>query len=84
MAVGVAKATANLGYTIGKDISIMGFDGMDFATYYEPSIATIKQPKQDMGLRSVDLLLNLLSGKAENAHIFLDVKLVEGGSCQSI
>ena len=84
MAIGVAKAVVDLGYKIGEDISIMGFDGMDIATYYEPSITTIKQPKQDIGLRSVDLLLKLLSGKAENVHIFLDVKLVEGGSCKSI
>ena len=51
---------------------------------YKMDSLTIKQPKQDMGLRSVDLLLKLQSGKAENVHIFLDVNLVEGGSCQSI
>lgn len=84
MAVGVAKAIVHQGYRIGKDISVMGFDGMDFATYYEPSIATIRQPKKAIGLGSVDLLLQLLTGKTENKHIFLDVKLVEGDSCQPI
>lgn len=84
MAIGVAKAVVSLGYTIGKDISIIGFDGMDIAAYYEPSITTIKQPKNDMGNMSVELLLSVLEGKAENKHIFLDVELVEGGSCQPI
>lgn len=84
MAVGIAKAVNDFGYKIKEDVSIIGFDGMDIALYYEPSITTIKQPRQDIGDVSVALLLELLEGKAQNQHIYLDVELIEGDSCQSI
>lgn len=84
MAVGAAKASFDLGRKVGEDISIMGFDGMDMAKYYEPSITTVKQPKNEMSRLSVEILLKLLEGKIENSHIFLDVELVEGQSCNTI
>lgn len=84
MAVGVAKASFDAGRTVGKDISIIGFDGMDNAKYYQPAITTVKQPKRKMSEMSVDILLKLLEGKMENTHISLDVELVKGKSCNTI
>ena len=84
MAMGVAKASFDVGREVGKDISIIGFDGMDTAKYYQPSITTVKQPKQKMGEMSVEMLLKLLEGKIENTHVFLDVELVQGQSCSVI
>ena len=62
----------------------MGFDGMEVAKYYHPSITTMKQPKDEMGQLSVELLLELLHKKIENKHICLEVELVEGQSCHTI
>ena len=84
MAVGAAKASFDLHRQVGKDISIMGFDGMDMAKYYEPAITTVKQPKSKMSELSVEMLLKLLEGKMENEHIYLDVELVKGQSCCTI
>lgn len=80
MAIGVAKAICDLGLKVGKDISIMGFDGMDVARYYEPTITTIKQPADELGDRSVELLLGILNKKSGNRHIVLDTELLEGNS----
>lgn len=84
MAVGVAKASVDLGRKVGEDLSVMGFDGMEIAKYYQPSITTMKQPKDEMSRLSVALLLELLDKKRENVHIFLDVELVEGQSCHIV
>lgn len=84
MAVGVAKASVDLGRKVGESLSVMGFDGMEIARYYEPSITTMKQPKDEMSRLSVELLLELLDKKRENIHIFLDVELVEGQSCHTV
>ena len=81
MAIGVAKAIFDKGHKLGEDISLIGFDGMDVAKYYEPSIATVKQPKYEMSNLSVELLLKLLNGEAKHQHIILPVELVQGGSC---
>jgi LacI family transcriptional regulator len=84
MAIGVAKAIVNLGLKIRDDISLVGFDGMDVAKYYEPTITTIKQPKDQMSSMSVELLFELLAGETQNKHILLDVELVEGNSIKKI
>ena len=84
MAMGVAKAITDNDREIGKQISIMGFDGMVFAYYYEPSIATIRQPKQLLAKKGVELLLDLLEGAENHKHLFLDVELMTGDSCQSV
>lgn len=80
MAVGVAKAVVDLGFKVGKDISIMGFDGMDVAKYYEPTITTISQPKDELANTSVELLLGILKKKSKHQHILLDTQLIEGNS----
>ena len=84
MAMGVAKASFDMGRIVGKDISIIGFDGMDTAKYYQPSITTVKQPKRKMSELSVEMLIKLLEGKIENTHGFLDVELIQGQSCSTI
>lgn len=84
MAIGIAKAVAEKGYEIGKDISIMGFDGMDISKFYNPGIATVEQPKTVMAERSVELLMKLLKDKGENSHIIFDTKLLKRPSCQKV
>lgn len=80
MAIGAAKAIVDLGYKVGDDISVMGFDGIDIASYYNPSITTIEQPQDELSAVSVKLLIGLLENKVENQHIVLETKLVEGDS----
>lgn len=84
MAMGVAKASFEVGRIVGKDISIVGFDGMDTARYYHPSITTVKQPKTKISELSVEMLINLLNGNMENTHVFLDVELIQGDSTMEI
>ena len=84
MAMGVAKASSDIGRKIGKDIAIVGFDGMDVAKYYQPSITTIKQPKKEMSELSIEFILKLIEGKMQNTHMFLEVELVQGESCYKI
>ena len=80
MAIGAAKAIVDLGYKVGDDISVMGFDGIDIASYYTPNIATIEQPQNELSEVSVKLLIGLLENKVENQHIVLETKLIEGDS----
>ena len=77
MAVGCAKAIKDSGLIVGKDISIIGFDGMDISEFYNPTITTIIQPKVEIAKISVDLLLDLMANKTDNKHIILNTELVE-------
>ncbi|BCZ48510.1 LacI family transcriptional regulator [Clostridium gelidum] len=81
MAVGAAKAILDSGLRIPKDISIVGFDGMDESEFYNPSITTVKQPKKLMAEMSINLLMSLIKGETENKHVLLETKLIERDSC---
>lgn len=84
MAVGAAKAIADSGLVLGKEISLMGFDGMDITKYYTPSITTIEQPKKEIAVRTIEVLLDMLIEKSSNKHLILDTKLIERKSCNCI
>ncbi|WP_053986026.1 LacI family DNA-binding transcriptional regulator [Niameybacter massiliensis] len=84
MAIGVAKAITDSGLQIGQDISIVGFDGMDIAQYYTPTITTVKQPREEMAKLSADLLFEQLNGNNQSISILLDADLIEGNSCIEI
>ena len=84
MAMGVAKAVTDSGLTVGKEISIVGFDGMNISRYYNPGITTVKQPIEEMAIKSVEILFDLLKNKCENQHILLDTELIERESCADL
>lgn len=84
MAVGAAKAVIDSNLRIGDDISIMGFDGMDISEFYNPSLATIKQPKEVMATNSIELLLDILNNNGEHKHLILPTTLIKAQSCKRI
>ena len=84
MAIGAARAVVDSGLVVGKDVSILGFDGMDISCYYNPGISTIKQPKKELAEKSVEILFELLKGNGENKHILLDTELLERESSSCI
>lgn len=84
MAVGAAKAITDKGLVLGRDISLMGFDGMDITKYYTPSITTIQQPKKEIAALTTKVLFDMLKGKSGNKHLILDTKLIERKSCNDI
>lgn len=59
MALGAYRALSDLGYTIGEDISIIGFDGVSAMRYTRPTLSTVEQNFYQMGIKSVDLLLDI-------------------------
>ena len=81
MAIGCAKAVSDMGLVIGKDISIIGFDGMDVSKFYIPSITTTVQPKEEMAKVSINLLMKLINKEESHKHILLNTYLVKRQSC---
>lgn len=81
MAIGAARGIIDSGLKIGKDISLIGFDGMDYSEFYNPAITTVKQPKKLMAETSIKLLLDLMKNNNENQHILLNTELIQRESC---
>jgi LacI family transcriptional regulator len=84
MAIGASKAILSNGLKIPEDISVVGFDGIDYSMYFHPSITTVVQPVEEMGKKSIDLLFDLLKNKKEHQHIILETELQERESCKKI
>ncbi|MDD3261076.1 MAG: LacI family DNA-binding transcriptional regulator [Oscillospiraceae bacterium] len=83
LAVGACKAIFNAGLRVPQDISVMGFDGTDIARFYEPSICTVRQPKEEIAKKTVEVLVSLMEKKGPNRHIIFPTEIVTGGSCIS-
>ncbi|MGL5616691.1 MAG: LacI family DNA-binding transcriptional regulator [Sarcina sp.] len=80
MSIGVAKAILESGLEIGKDVAIIGFDGMDITRFYNPSLSTVEQPRKEIAKHSVELILDLIKNKSEHKHIILETRLIERDS----
>lgn len=82
IAMGAMKALREKGLSIPDDVSIAGFDDIEMASYFEPGLTTIHQPAYEMGKKAVELLLDILSGKAKSPQqIILDYQLITRSSC---
>lgn len=79
MAVGAMRALRNLGYRIPQDISIAGVDDILLASFTEPTLTTVAQPKYEAGCQAVDFLIQRIEGGYDQGprNIQLEIKLVE-------
>ena len=60
MAMGLIGALARRGIRVPQDISVAGFDDIQFAACFVPAITTIRQPRRAMGQVAVALMHRLL------------------------
>jgi len=84
IAIGAAKAVLSSGLSIPGDISIVGFDGIEMAEYYHPSLDTISQPGVEMAHVSVEILFDLIAGETANRHVVFESMLVKRGSSRKV
>lgn len=81
MAMGAISAIHQAGLRCPDDISVMGFDDLPLAQYYQPGLTTIAQPKRRIGRKTVEMLLSILSGQPiTEQHVTLPHRLVVRGS----
>ncbi|QXM06391.1 LacI family DNA-binding transcriptional regulator [Crassaminicella indica] len=84
MAIGAAKAILSRGLKIPEDISVVGFDGIEYSKYFHPSITTVKQPVEEMGQKSIEILFDLMNNSKEHEHIVFDIELLIRESCKKL
>lgn len=64
-AIGLIRAARKSGRTLPRDLALVGFDDIPFASYIQPSLTTVAQPKAQMGRQAVEMVLGLMnSGEA--------------------
>ena len=65
MALGVMNALLDRGYSVGKDISIVGYDDIEWTHYSRPSLTTIRQPRTLVAKNVADIIRRMVLEKKE-------------------
>ena len=81
ISVGCINALNVEGYQVPDDISVIGFDDIDIAQYYKPSLTTVKNPIARQGVLAVDTLVALIEEKEEGRIKQLEGRLIVRESC---
>jgi len=62
LALGVYEAAREAGRRVPEDLSVVGFDDLEFARWSGPALTTVRQPLVDMGMSAAELVLDLATG----------------------
>jgi LacI family transcriptional regulator len=85
VAFGVLKAASECEVRVPHDVSVIGFDNVDFASIAHPPLTTIHQSKYEMGQAAVNVLLRLAKGKDRSPeNRVLGVQLIERESVRRV
>lgn len=57
-AFGFISECDRLGLSVPQDVSVVGFDDVDFASRFIPPLTTIHQPRERLGRRAAELLIS--------------------------
>ena len=84
MAIGAMRALREHGRTVPDDCSVIAIDGIEVSDYIDPPLTTLCQPMEKMGQRSMEILLDMIEGRAGNCHEVLPTVLRIGGSVKKL
>lgn len=81
MSEGAMAAIAKLGLSIPAQLSMIGFDDLDWMAFLPPGISTVAQPRMAMGEAAARMLLEQISGAdIPPRTVLMPASLVERGS----
>ena len=83
-AIGAIQEFTTQGITVPEDISVVGFDNIEFGQMVMPALTTVNQPNYEMGRLACNLMLNMIKGETvPDIEIVLQPKLIERKSVKT-
>jgi len=79
-AIGCMKALHAMGYSTPDDISVVGFDDIEIAEYFTPSLTTVRNPIDKQGATAVRLMVKMINEKQEGKTEILNCDLIPRSS----
>lgn len=76
LAIGAIAEAKALGLDVPRDLSISGFDDLEFASYLDPSLTTVHVPAEEIGRIAADRVVGLMSDRPVPMTTDLAGKLV--------
>jgi DNA-binding LacI/PurR family transcriptional regulator len=75
-AVGVLMACHRRGIVVPRELSVVGFDDIEIASYVTPPLTTIRQPRALLGRLASQVLLGMLNGSPGQNHLLMPTLIV--------
>jgi LacI family transcriptional regulator len=76
VALGVLSRAAELGIRVPEDLSVTGFDDIEFSSFSNPPLTTIRSPQIALGEMAWKILEDQLSGKPGNHQPLMSAEVV--------
>ena len=83
-AVGAIKACNELNKKIGKDISIVTFDGPVVERITTPALSAIVHPREQLGIKAVEMLLLMDRNDYKHQNFLAKPKLIDRGTIHKV
>jgi DNA-binding LacI/PurR family transcriptional regulator len=80
IAAGLYLAVRERGLRIPRDVSVIGFDDMDFARVLEPALTTVALDPEQLGASGFELLEGRMAGRRTRRRLVLPAELLVRGS----
>ena len=84
MAIGAMRALREHGRSVPEDCSLIAIDGIVVSEYIQPMLSTLCQPREELGARSVELLLAMIEGRGGHQQVSLPTTFRAGASIRRI
>lgn len=87
MALGLIHRMRGAGIDCPRDLSVIGFDDIAVARFFDPPLTTMRQPREDIGQMATRSLIDIIEGvmpENEPAHVVLTSELVVRESTRRI
>ncbi|MCC6698527.1 MAG: LacI family DNA-binding transcriptional regulator [Candidatus Hydrogenedentes bacterium] len=87
VAIGAYKAAHELGLHIPRDVSIVGFDGIEMGEVMGPPLTTLSVFPREIGREAAKMLLHLLAGgngRSGTRELVIEHKLIERESVRDL
>jgi LacI family transcriptional regulator len=76
LAFGALAAARARGLSVPRDLSITGFDDLDFAAFADPPLTTVRVPAAEMGRRAADHLAAAAAGTPPPLPVMLEAPVM--------
>ncbi len=76
MALGFMKEAQTLGFRVPADISVAGFDNIQFGRYTSPPLTTVDLQSERMGVTAMERLLAAIAGNAATDFTMVEPQLI--------
>lgn len=75
IALGAVRAAGELGLRVPEDLTVVGFDDVEYARMFRPMLTTVSQPCYRLGEISCEILLKQMGGETADS-VFLGHKII--------